>query len=84
MIPAISAEQRRLARAVAPDEPDRLAARDRERDVAQRPDVGRLRLPALDEEILERSRLAGMDAEAPRDAVDADLAEPHPTGKPLD
>ena len=32
---------------------------------------------ALDEEVLERARLAGVDAEPARDAVDADLAGVH-------
>ena len=37
-------QQRRLAGAVAPDEPDRLARLDREGDVAQRPDLAGLQL----------------------------------------
>ena len=39
MIPREQAQQRRLAGAVAADEADRAARLDRERDVAQRPDV---------------------------------------------
>ena len=79
MIPAISRSSVVLPGAVPADEPDRLAARDLRGDVAKRPDVGRLRLPALDEEILQRARLARVDAKAPRDAVDADLANVHAT-----
>ena len=41
--PGDQAEERRLARAVAADQPDRLAGLDRERDVVERPDLGRLR-----------------------------------------
>ena len=39
--PGDQAEQRRLARAVAADQADRLARLDRERDVPERPDLGR-------------------------------------------
>src|SRR5262249_24353432 len=77
--PGDQPEKRRLAGAVSADEPDRLAAADLDGDVPQRPDVRRLRLAALDEEILERPRLARVDAEAARDALDRDLARFHGT-----
>ena len=70
-------QQRRLARAVAADQADGLAGRDLGRDVAQRPDVLAAGAPARDDEILERARLAGMDAEAARDAVGRDRAGRH-------
>ena len=38
--PGEDLEQRALAGAVGPDDAQRLAVRDRERDVAQRPEVG--------------------------------------------
>ena len=56
---------------------DGLAARDLGGDVAERPDVRRLRLAALDEEILQRARVAGVHAEAARDAFDTDLTNVH-------
>ncbi len=70
-------QERRLARAVTADEPDRLAARDVERDVVERPDVLGAGAAALDEEVLQRSRLASMDAKAPRDAFYPDLTRRH-------
>src|SRR5919106_3020005 len=75
--PGDDAEEGRLPGAVAADEPDGLAARDVERDVAERPHVGRLAAAALDEEILQRSGVARVDAEPARDACDADLAGFH-------
>ena len=77
MIPGEHAEQRRLARAVAADQPDGLARLDLGRDVAQRPDVLAARAPARDDEILQRARLAGVDAEAARDAVCRDRPGAH-------
>src|SRR5687768_12701649 len=71
--PGDHAKQRRLAGAVPADQANCFAARYLGRDVAQRPHVGRLRLPSLDEEILERARIARVDAEAASDAFDADL-----------
>ena len=68
------AQQRGLSRPVSSDEPDRLAAGNVERHVSKRPDVGRLGLTALDEEILQRSGLTSAYAKPPRDAFDADLA----------
>ena len=75
--PGDQPQKRRLAGAVAPDEPHRLTAADLHRDVAERPDVGRFGLAALDEEILERAGVTGMHAEAARDALDRDLADLH-------
>ena len=75
--PGDQPEQRRLAGAVAPDEADGLARRDRDGDVAERPDLLRTRPAARDEELLERVRLARADDEPPRDAVDRDLAGAH-------
>ena len=70
-------QQGRLAGAVAPDEADRLPASDLDRDVAERPDVGRLRLPPLDEEVLQRASFSPVNPEAARDAFDRDLADFH-------
>ena len=75
--PRDHAQQRRLARAVPADQADCLPAGDLGGDVAKRPHVRRLRLPALDEEILERARLARVDAEAASDAFDRNLADFH-------
>src|SRR5712691_1337284 len=47
------------------------------RDVPECPNVDRLGVPSLDEEILERSCLARVDAKAAGDALDADLAGLH-------
>ena len=77
--PGDQPQQRRLAGPVAADESDRLAASDVGRDVTQRPDVDRVGLPALDEEVLERARVTGVHAEAARDALDRDLADLHAT-----
>ena len=76
-IPATQAQQRRLAGAVAADEADRLAGLDRERDVAQRPDVGAPVPLRANEQILERAALARVDAEAPRGVLDEDLSGSH-------
>ena len=57
-------QQRRLARAVAPDEPDRLAGLDDDRDVAQRLHLARAEPPAGDEHVLERALRLRVDAEA--------------------
>ena len=70
-------QQGRLPRAVASDEPDRLAGRHGEREVAKRPDLLRARPPAGDEQLLQRVRLACPDDEPPGDAVDLDLARSH-------
>src|SRR5919106_104650 len=66
-------KQGRLPRAVPADEADRLAARDVHRDVAERPDVGRLAAASLNEEVLERSRVAGVETKSARDTLDADF-----------
>ena len=71
------AQQRRLAGPVAADEADRAAGLDRERDVAQRDDVGAAHAAARDEQILERAVLARIDAEAARGVLDDDLSGPH-------
>ena len=75
--PGDDTEQRRLARPVAPDETDGFAARDLHRHVMERPDVLGLAPSALDEQVLERARLPGVDVEPSRDAFDADLARAH-------
>ncbi len=75
--PGDEPEQRRLPGAVPPDETDRLAASDGEGHVVERPHVGRSGPSSLDEEVLERVRLARMDAETPRDGLNADLARFH-------
>ena len=75
--PGDDAKERRLARAVAADQADRLASADLGRDVVEGPHVGRVALAALDDEILERARLARVDAKAARDALDGDLANLH-------
>ena len=71
------AEERGLPRAVPSDEPDRFpgatsieTSRSAQTSVASRP-------AALDEEILQRPGLAGVDAEASRHRFDADLAHSH-------
>ena len=71
------AEQRRLAGAVPADQPDGLAARYLGGDVPKRPHVGGLRLSALDEEILERARVACVHAKAASNAFDTDLTDLH-------
>src|SRR5206468_3685098 len=71
--PGEQSKQRRLARAVAADEPDRAARLDPERDVAQRPDVGAAHAAARDEQVLQRAVLARVDAEATRRVLDEDL-----------
>src|SRR5262249_56186577 len=76
--PGDETEERRLARAVPADEPDRLSTRDLDRDVAESPYVRRLGLPALDEEILQRPCLAAVDAKPSGNRLDADLARLHP------
>ena len=76
--PGDQAEQRRLAGAVAADQPDGLARLDRERDVVERLHVLRLGAAAEDEQLLQAPRLVRVDAEAARDPVDPDLARLHP------
>ena len=76
--PGDQAEQRRLAGAVAADEPHRLAGLDRERDVLEREHVARLGAAAEHEQLLQAARLVRADAEAARDPLDADLPRLHP------
>src|SRR5919197_1862516 len=71
------AQQRRLARAVAPDEPNGGTRLDPKRDVAQRDDVVPARAPVRDDEILQAPRLARVDLEAPRHTVGDDFPRPH-------
>ena len=75
--PGDQAQQRRLAGAVAADEPDRLARLDGERHVFERLHVLRLGAAAEDEQLLQAARLVRVDAEAARDPVDPDLARLH-------
>jgi hypothetical protein len=77
--PGDQAQKRGLPRSVPADETDCIAAADLDGDVAERPDVRRLGLATLDEEILERPRLPRVDAEAARDAFHRDLADFHAT-----
>ena len=70
MIPAISRRSVVLPEPLRPIRPTASPRRDSERDVVQRPDVLGAAPAALDEEILERARLPGVDAKAPRDAID--------------
>ena len=67
-------QQRRLARAVAADQADRLAGRDLGRDVPQRPDVLAAGATARDDEVLECARLPRVDPEPAGDAVGEDGA----------
>ena len=73
------AQQRRLARAVPPDEPDGLAGLDDDRDVAQRLHLARAEAPAGDEDVLDRALRFRVDAEGPRDPVDDDASWRHAT-----
>ena len=75
--PGDQPQQRRLAGAVAADEPDRLARLDGERHVLERLHVLRLGAAAEDEQLLQAARLVRVDAEAARDPVDPDLARLH-------
>ncbi len=60
-----------------PIKPNCFAARYLGGDVPERPDIGRLRLAALDEEILERARVARVHTKAASNAFDTDLANLH-------
>src|SRR5262249_31682385 len=71
------AQQRRLARSVAADEADGASRLAGDRAVAERPPVGASRVPAREQEVLERPILARVDAEAPRGVLDVDLAASH-------
>src|SRR6266516_2200320 len=75
--PGDQAQERRLAGAVAADEPDRATGRDPERDFLERNDVGRTRAPGRDDRILEAARLARIDLEATGRVLRDDLAWTH-------
>ena len=75
--PGDQPQQRRLAGAVAADEPDRLPRLDGERHVFERLHVLRVGAAAQDEQLLQAARLVRVDAEAARDPVDPDLARLH-------
>ena len=69
--PGYALQQRRLARAVVPDQAERRALPHLERDVAERPEV--LGAAARGEQtLLERGRLLPVDAEALGDVADLD------------
>ena len=70
-------EERRLARAVSADEADRPAGLDVQRDVSQRPDVRRLQVPPSDDRLFQGHVPLRIDAEAPPDVLDQDLAYLH-------
>ena len=71
-------EERRLARAVAPEDPDRLALPDRQRHLAQRPEVlGGPALAAVDDALLDRVVLAVGQAEALGDVAHVDREVTH-------
>jgi hypothetical protein len=70
-------QERRLARAVAPDEADGLAGLDRQRDVPQRLHHARGEPAKGDEEVLQRPLRLRVHAERARDAVDDDAARRH-------
>src|SRR5258708_258029 len=79
-------EHRALARAIAPDQSDRLAPLDPEADVLQGPELlmGRLiAAEAVDEPVLERLVALVVDDELPRHTVEFDrvlvIARPSPT-----
>src|SRR5262249_60436877 len=72
-------EQRRLTGAVPPDEADRLARLDGQRNVAQRLHFARAAAAARDEEILQRALRLRVDAKGARHAVDDDPAARHAT-----
>ena len=75
--PGGEAEERRLAGAVPADQADRLAGLDPHRDVAERPDLGRLGAVPGEERLLQRPNGLGSDEEAPARPVDDDLAGSH-------
>ena len=74
--PGEQAEERRLAGAVPPDEPDGVPRLDVEADVLERLHLPRLRAPA-DHELLQGARLLRVDPETPRGALDPDLSRSH-------
>ena len=80
--PGDDPQQRALARAVAADERERAAGVDLERDVAERPHVGRAGPAAQKDAALQRARAARVDAEAPRELADLDLTLAHESPAP--
>ena len=79
MIPATMRSSVVLPEPLRPMSPTASPGSTRSGHVVERPDVARLRPPALDEEVLQRARLTSVNTEAPRDAVDRDLARLHAT-----
>ena len=75
--PGDEPQQRRLAGAVATDEPDGLARLDVHRDAVERPDLLRPGAASRDQELLQRLCLAGAHDEPPRDVLDGDLTGSH-------
>jgi hypothetical protein len=71
-------EQRRLARAVPPDDPEGLARLDVEIDVAQRPELARLRELPAEDRLLQRAGRRERDLEPPRHPTPDDLAGSDP------
>src|SRR5437660_10640015 len=75
--PGDEPQQRRLPRAVPADEPDSAARLDRERDVAQRDDLGGTRPSTRHDDVLEPAGFARIDLEAPRRTLSDDLSRPN-------
>src|SRR5262249_8698477 len=71
--PRDQAKERRLAGAVAADQPDGAPRLDPEGDVLQRNDLGRARSLPRDDHVLQPAGLPGIDLEVPRGAVGDDL-----------
>ena len=72
-------EQCRLARPIVPEQSDRLALLDCQRDVLERPERHRRpsSAPATNDPLLERASLLALDREALGDPIDVD-GEGHP------
>ena len=75
--PGDQAQERRFARTVAADQPDRLARSDRDGDVGEGEHVLWLGTPAQHEQLFQAPGLVRADAEAARDSIDPDLARFH-------
>ncbi len=75
--PGHDPQQRRLARAVSPDERHRLPRGDLERDVAKRPHLLASAPPPAHEQLLQRLRVARAHREAARDRDHGDRAWAH-------
>ena len=69
-------QKRALARAVEPDDAERIALFQRERNIPQRPELLKMQLPAhgLDEVLLDAVDLLGAEVEHHRNIVDLDNA----------